>query len=105
MKEFEKSLINKLKEKMNTRTIKEKLLRNIETSPPGHFEGLQSEIQSLPDERINELIEKVEDMLQDINMKLKLGNKNLKNWVIIQKMKKNLWNIFAIGILVIWVNN
>jgi hypothetical protein len=68
MKEFEKSLINKLKEKMNTIAIKEQLLSNIRRTPPGHFEHIKEEIQSLSDKRINELIKKVEDMLQDINM-------------------------------------
>jgi len=71
MKEFERSLINKLKEKMNIRVIKvikESLLRNIERSSLDHFEHIKEEIQTLSDERINELIKKVEDMLQDINM-------------------------------------
>ena len=75
MKEFEKSLINKLKEKMKTinmskaikEELKEELLRHIKESP-SRYDNIYEEIQSLPDKRINELIEKVEDMLQDINM-------------------------------------
>jgi hypothetical protein len=72
MKEFQESLIKKLNEKMKTRNmlnnIKQQLLKDMKNFP-SRYNNITEEIERLSDERINELIKKVEDMLQDdINM-------------------------------------